>query len=191
MKIILAVSGASGMMIARRTIEYLNQNDHQLFIVASDTAEEIFEYECGISLYDYLRNKKGIIRYKNKDLFSPIASGSNDAEAMIVLPCSCSLASRIATGCGNTLITRAAEVFIKERRKLAVCIRENPVSTITLKNLYELSLAGAYIFPLCPPYYNKFKTLDELYDALLGRILTSLNIPNDLCKVWGEINNEI
>lgn len=183
MKITLGISGASGAVLALKAIEYL-MSGHELSVVASDNGNRIFEQECGISLYDFLRRKRGVIRFCNNDLGASVASGTSAPDCMIVLPCSAATAGRIANGSGDTLLTRAADVVLKERKRLVLAVRESPLSTVTLKNLEFLSLCGAVVCPTVPPFYCNAKTIEELYDLTLGRILLSAGIENDLIKPW-------
>ena len=183
MKITLGISGASGAVLAQKAIEYLSK-DHELSVVASDNGSRIFEEECKISLYDFLRRKHNVSRFYNNDLAVSIASGTSDQDAMIILPCSAATVGRIACGSGDTLLTRAADVTLKERKRLVLAIRESPLGTITLKNLEYLSLCGAVVCPITPPFYCEPKTLDELYDLTLGRILLSAGIKTDLIEPY-------
>lgn len=179
MKITLGISGASGTVLALKAIEYLSK-EHELSVIASDNGNRIFEQECKISLYDYLRRKRNVSRFYNNDLSVSIASGTSQQDAMIILPCSAATAGRIANGSGDTLLTRAADVMLKEKRHLVLALRESPLSSVTLKNLEYLSLCGAVICPVVPPFYCEPQTLDELYNLTLGRILLSAGVKNDL-----------
>ncbi len=183
MKITLAISGASGAILAKMAIDTLSQT-HELFVVASDFGALNFEHECGIKLYDYLRRNRNVTRFNNDDLFAPISSGTNATDCMLILPCSSNTAGRIATGCGETLLTRAADVMLKERKPLIIGIRESPLSAITLKNLETLSLCGAIISPLVPPFYKFPQTKDDIYNLTLGRFLLSAGIETDLISRW-------
>lgn len=183
MKITLGITGASGAVLAKRAIEYLGSR-HELFVVASDNGSLVFKQECGIELYDFLRRKSGVVRFGNDNMFASIASGTAATDCMLILPCSAATAGRLASGCGNTLLTRAADVMLKERKKLVIGIRETPLSTITLRNLETLSLCGATVSPLIPPFYKNPKSLDEIYDMTLGRFLMSAGIDNDLVSSW-------
>lgn len=184
MKITLGISGASGAVLAKTAIDYLSLT-HELFVVASDCGALTFEYECGVRLYDYLRRKPNVSRFDNDNLFAPISSGTNTADCMIILPCSASTVGRLATGSGDTLLTRAADVMLKERRRLVIGLRESPLSAITLKNLETLSLCGAIISPLVPPFYKLPQTNEELCRLTLGRFLLTAGIENDLISRWG------
>ncbi len=183
MKITLGITGASGAVLAKRAIEYLSK-EHTLFVVASDNGNRVFYEENGIELYDFLRRKNGVTRFQNDNLFAPISSGTSVSDCMLILPCSAATAGRIAGCCGNTLLTRAADVTLKERKKLVLGIREAPLSTVMLRNLETLSLCGAVISPLTVPFYKSPKTPDEIYDFTLGRFLLSAGIENDLITRW-------
>ena len=184
LKITLGISGASGAVLALKAIEYLSR-EHELSVVASDNGNRIFEQECKISLYDYLRRKRNVSRFYNNDLSVSIASGTGEQDAMIILPCSAATVGLIAGGSGFSLLTRAADVMLKEKKRLVLAVRESPLSTVTLKNMEFLSMCGAVICPVVPPFYCEPKTLDELYDLTLGRILLSAGIKNELIAPKG------
>ncbi len=183
MKITLGISGASGTVLAKMAIDHLSEN-HELFVIASDCGAQIFEQECGIRLYDYLRRKQKVTRFNNDNLFAPLSSGTNTADCMLILPCSASTVGRIASGCGETLLIRAADVMLKERKKLVIGLRESPLSAITLKNLETLSLCGAIVSPLVPPFYKSPQSLEDLYRVTLGRFLLTAGIENNLISRW-------
>lgn len=185
LKIILGITGASGAVLAEKAIDML-MDEHDLYVVASENGCRVFRHECGVELYDFLRRRSSVVRFANDNLFAPIASGTSDADCMIILPCSAATAGRIATGSGNTLLTRAADVMLKERKKLIIGIREAPLSTVTLRNLETLSACGAVICPLVVPFYELPESIDQMYDVTLGRLLLSAGIPNRLISRWNE-----
>lgn len=186
MQIVLGISGASGTVLAKRAIEVLSIK-HKLFVVATENGEKVFENENKISLYDFLRKCKNVVKFSDSNLFAPIASGSFQIDSMIILPCSCATVGKIANSCGGGLLCRTAEVFLKERRPLTICVRETPMSTPTLKNLAKLSSYGATVSPLCPQFYCGTETVTQLLDNMLGRILLSANIENNLYQKWGNL----
>ncbi|AEA33696.1 UbiX family flavin prenyltransferase [Hippea maritima] len=182
MKIAVCISGASGAIYAKRLIE--NLKEHELFIVISEIAKKIFKDEIGIEFDEFMINFKAKI-YDNKDFSSPLASGSFKIDACVVVPCSVKSLSAIASGYAENLISRCADVCIKEKRKLILLVREMPFSSIHLENMLKLSNLGVTIMPPCPGFYYKPKTIEDLVDFVVGRILDQLSIENNLFKRWG------
>jgi 4-hydroxy-3-polyprenylbenzoate decarboxylase len=123
-------------------------------------------------------------RFSDGDLAAPFSSGSNPFDAYVIVPCSSSTAAKIAAGIGDTLITRAAQVALKERRRLVIALRETPLSTIQLEALTRLSREGAVIFPLSPPWYGKPRSVDDLVSATTGKLLRLLGV--DVPGGWRE-----
>jgi 4-hydroxy-3-polyprenylbenzoate decarboxylase len=166
MRIIVGVTGASGAICAVELLRRLSSEE--VYVVLSRWGKSVLHQETGLtseSLATFARKT-----YSNDDMNSPFASGSNPYDALVILPCSVSTLGKIAHGISDTLITRSAEVALKERRKLILCVRETPLSTIDLKNMYTLSLAGAIIMPLCPPFYQKPSSLPDLIGAYVEKI---------------------
>ena len=122
----------------------------------------------------------------NADLFAAVASGSNAPDAMVVCPCSMGKAGRIAAGLSGTLLERAADVMLKERRPLLVVPRETPLSIIHLENLLRLARAGTVVIPAMPAFYHVPQTLDDLVDFVVGKVLDQLGVPHTLFTRWGE-----
>ncbi|VVB99843.1 Flavin prenyltransferase UbiX [uncultured archaeon] len=177
MRILLAISGASGMIYARRLAKALKDAKVDVTIVVSKGAEKVAEAE-GEAL------PKG--DYTENDMSSPFASGSHKFDAMVVCPCSLKTLGEIANGVGNTLITRGAEVALKERRKLILVVRETPLSLIAIKNMELVTLAGGIVMPAAPGFYHKPRTLDDLADFMAGKVMDQLGIGNHLFKRWKE-----
>lgn len=182
MKIIVAVTGASGAIYARQCLERLLQcNDvEQIALIMSHRGEEVTRYE-GITLPHDPR----IIRYSVDDMFAPTASGSARYDAMIIVPASMGTIGRIASGVSLSLIERSADVMLKERRRLICVVRETPYSLIHLRNMTTLTEAGAIILPASPSFYSHPCTIDELAATVTERVLTHAGI--DLPHYeWGE-----
>jgi len=184
-KIVVGVTGASGAPYARRLLALLaerarEQKDVEIGCVLSPTARTVWALECGGTPEDL-----GIAVYAPGDFGAPFASGSAGWHAMVVVPCSMSAAGRIAHGTGESLLTRAADVMLKERRVLIVVPRETPMSVIHLENLVTLARAGALILPACPSFYGQPRTLGDAVDTVVGRVLDHLGVEHDLVRRWG------
>jgi len=173
-RIILALSGASGQIFGVRILEMLNKTDVETYLIVSKNAEKILKYETGLSIQALKQMASRYFEYN--DLSAPISSGSFPHNGMIIAPCSINTASCIAYGITNNLITRAADVTLKEKRKLIILIRESPLHVGHLRSLLLLAEMGAIIMPPVPAFYIKPKTIDELVDNIVCRVLEKLNI---------------
>lgn len=193
-KIIIGITGASGSIFAYRLIEILLQLGYEVHLVATSNGERVCEYELEKSfekiISSYSKFEGKLFRYANDNLFAKIASGSFKVDAMIVVPCSMGTLAKIAHGISDNLLTRVADVMLKEHRPLVLISRESPLSSIHLENMLKLSRLGVIIMPPVPILYNKPKTLEESIDLIVGRILVTLNIDNPYHKIWGEQCNE-
>lgn len=183
-RIMVAVSGASGMVYAKRLLEVLPSAYKTIYVTASDNAVAIAQQELGIgSLAEMLPN---VTLFDSGDLFAPPASGSHDYDGLVIVPCSMGVVGRIAAGVSNDLTTRAADVCLKERRKLILVVRETPYNLIQLRNMTALTEAGAVILPASPAFYNKPESIGDLVDFVVDRTLQSLGLDIRLAKGWGE-----
>jgi 4-hydroxy-3-polyprenylbenzoate decarboxylase len=182
-KIVIGITGASGALYAKRLVTVLrNRPDVELGVCVSRTAPEVWALECGGDL----RESVGVPVWGLTDYKAPFASGSAGWHAMAVVPCSMGTVARIAHGISDTLLTRAADVMLKERRPLIVVPRETPLSVVHLENLTSLARAGAVVLPAMPSFYGKAKTLDEAIDTVVARVLDHLSIEHDLVGRWGS-----
>jgi 4-hydroxy-3-polyprenylbenzoate decarboxylase len=182
-KIVVGITGASGAPYARRLLAVLSgRDDIELGVCLSETAKKVWALECGDDLHDAVRAPVFGVR----DYDAPFASGSAGWHAMAIVPCSMGTAARIAHGISDNLLTRAADVMLKERRSLVVVPRETPLSVIHLENLAQLARAGAVVLPAMPSFYGKPRTLDDAIDTVIGRLLDHLGVAHDLVRRWGE-----
>ncbi len=182
-KIVVGITGASGAPYARRLVALLRaRQDVELGVCISQTAPEVWALECGGDL----RESMGVPVWGIRDYKAPFASGSAGWHAMVVVPCSMGTAARIAHGISDTLLTRAADVMLKERRALIVIPRETPLSTIHLENLTALSRAGALVLPAMPSFYGNPATLEQALDTVVARVLDHLGLEHDLVRRWGS-----
>lgn len=184
-RIILAITGASGTLYAVSLTKALsNRDDVELHLILSDAARRVMELETDFS-EEALTSLADVI-HQNEDIAAPPASGSWQHDGMIVCPCSMASLAAIASGLGSNLIHRAADVTLKERKKLVLVTRETPLSAIHMQNMLTADRAGAIILPACPGFYHRPATLEEMADQLAGKVLDQLDIPHDLYQRWGE-----
>lgn len=169
-KIVIAITGASGSIYAKNLLQKLLQlKDHwnELGIVMSTNAGEVWTIELDDESYKDLPGKL----YSLQDFTAPFASGSGQYDTMIIIPCSMGTLGRIASGISNDLITRSADVILKERRKLICVVRETPYSLIHIRNMETVTLAGGIICPATPSFYSKPKTVEEVAGTVVDRVL--------------------
>ena len=181
-RIIVGVSGASGAIYAYRLIQVLADSGIEVHFVASKAGFEVLEYECGLTMVQLTQMVHKV--YDVNQIDSAIASGSFPCESMVIVPCSMKTLGSLANGIAGNLLTRAADVTLKEGRKLVLVTRETPVHAIHLENMLKLSHAGARIVPACPGFYHRPQTIEELVDMLVGKICDTLNVDNDLFERW-------
>jgi 4-hydroxy-3-polyprenylbenzoate decarboxylase len=182
-KIVVGITGASGAPYARRLLHLLRERpDVELGVCISQTAPEVWALECGRDL----REDLGAALWGLRDYKAPFASGSAGWDAMAVVPCSMGTAARIAHGISDTLLTRAADVMLKERRTLVVVPRETPLGLVHLENLTQLARLGALVLPAMPSFYGKPATLEDAIDTVIGRLLDHLGLPHELTRRWGS-----
>jgi 4-hydroxy-3-polyprenylbenzoate decarboxylase len=195
--ITLAVTGASGIQYGLRLLQCLVQADHRIYVLISSAAQVVIATETDLKLSHHpeeaqqqlsaLYNAKpGQIQVFGKENWmAPIASGSNTADAMVVCPCSSATLSAIAHGTSSDLIERAADVMLKEQRKLILVTREMPLSPIHLENMSILARLGVTIMPACPGFYHKPENVQDLVDFVVARILDHLTVQHQLLPRWG------
>lgn len=187
-RIIVGLTGASGSVYFCRLLDFLAQQEVEVHIVASEQGEKVLLHETGTDLAHLVRQWSSqtarVVFEDNGNLFSAIASGSFRCDAMAILPCSMHTLAEIAHGITGTLLPRAADVMLKERRRLVVVPRETPLSAIHLRNMLTLAELGATVLPAMPGFYHQPQTMGDLIDFVVGKTLDSLNIDNDLFQRW-------
>ena len=182
MKIVVGITGASGSIYALRLIEVLRNLGHEIHGVVTDSGWQVLAYECGVSREDFATRVD--VLYDNANIGAAIASGSFKADAMAILPCSMKTAASIAHSMSDNLLTRAADVMLKESRKLILVPRETPMHAIHLENLLKLAQLGVKIVPAAPGFYHRPQTIDDLVNMLVGKICDQLGIDVDLFPRW-------
>jgi 4-hydroxy-3-polyprenylbenzoate decarboxylase len=193
----VAISGASGAPYAHRLLQVLIKGGHSVYLSISGDGLSILKDEAGLmlkgseteiqyTLENHFEAKKGQITYFDEgNMYAPIASGSIRTDAMVVIPCSMKTLAAIANGFASNLIERAADVTLKERRNLIIVPREMPLSAIHLKNMLTLADLGCHIIPAMPAFYHHPKKIQDLVDFVVGRVLDSMGIENELSPRWG------
>jgi 4-hydroxy-3-polyprenylbenzoate decarboxylase len=196
--ITLGMTGASGVQYGFRLLEQLIASDHRVYLMISKAAQVVIGMETDLSLpgrtadiqkalsKHYAAGADQLRVFGEDEWTAPVASGSNDVSAMVVCPCSMGALSAIAQGASNNLLERAADVMLKERKKLVLVPRETPYSDIHLDNMLKLSRMDAVIVDANPGFYNRPETVDDLVDFVVAKILDQLGVAHSLQPRWGE-----
>ncbi|MCI0452438.1 MAG: UbiX family flavin prenyltransferase [Candidatus Latescibacteria bacterium] len=199
----VGITGGSGAPYALRLLGALASSGHDAHVVISPAGEKVLQLETGLRLGRTLREKedaltralelvegregRGTLRlFDPMNLAAPISSGSFPSAGMVIVPCSTGTLGRVANGISSNLIERAADVMLKERRRLVVVPRETPLSEIHLRNMLALRQAGADILPAMPAFYHRPRTIADMVDMIVGRILDRLGVENSLFYRWGK-----
>ena len=195
---VVAISGGSGAPYALRLLELLLGAGHRIKVVVSPAGEKILEIECGLELAGSLAEKEAALTsavggrqaelalelFHHKDVAAPISSGSFWHDGMVIVPCSGGTMGRIANGISSDLVSRAADVALKERRRLIVVPRETPLSEIHLRNMIAVTRAGGIVMPAMPGFYHHPTTISDMVDMIVSRILDHLDVQNDIIQRW-------
>ena len=182
MRLLIAVTGASGSLYAQRLLDNLDPAQHEVHVIQSQYAPQVVATELpgGLKLRD------GVQAHGHRSMNLPFASGSNPPDAMVVIPCSMGTLGRIAHGVSSDSLLRCADVMLKERRKLILVPRETPLSLIHVKNFELLLLAGATILPANPSFYTLPTTVEAVVDTVVARVLDHLGVTHGLVHRWCE-----
>jgi flavin prenyltransferase len=184
MKLVVAITGASGSLYAQRLLQILGESaggPHEVHVALSSHAREVAQVEVG-----KLVIPDGFQVHGDTSMQVPFVSGSARFDAMVIVPCSMGTIGRIAHGYSDSAITRAADVFLKEKRKLIVVPRETPWNLIQARNVVTLLEAGAEVIPAIPSFYHRPETVLDLVDTVVARILDHLGLKHELCQRWME-----
>ncbi len=169
---LIGITGASGAVFG---VDFVRRCPGEKYLVMSDWGRQVLASETGLKPTDLAGAVKKV--FADTDLAAPFSSGSNPFDAMVIVPCSMSTLARIAAGIADTLITRAAAVALKERRRLVVCLRETPLSSISLENALKLSREGVVVMPISPPWYRAPQTLEDAVHGFTDKVLRLLGEP--------------
>lgn len=180
LKLVIAITGASGSLYAQRLLDHLDPAEHEIHVILSNYARQVLQEELpnGLQLTD------GVRQHSLKSMNVPFASGSNPADAMVVIPCTMGTLGRIAHGVSDDVLLRTADVMLKERRRLILVPRETPLSLIHVRNMELLLLAGATLIPANPSFYARPQSVEAVVDTVVARVLDHLEIQNDAQPRW-------
>jgi 4-hydroxy-3-polyprenylbenzoate decarboxylase len=195
----VGVTGASGAILAQKAVDLLEKDPRvaRIHLVVTEAGQRLFSEELGITSGDLKqlpsrligRSAAKIEVLPNKDIGAAIASGSYTVDSMIVVPCSMGTLAAIASGVSDDLVSRAADVMLKEGRKLVLCVRDTPFNRIHLENMLRVQLAGAVIMPAIPAFYHHPQTIDDLVAQYIYRVLAQVNLPQENMYRWtGQTN---
>jgi 4-hydroxy-3-polyprenylbenzoate decarboxylase len=182
LRLIVAITGASGVVYGKRLLGILQERKVETHLVVSKAAEKVIEHELEMRKKELEELASHV--YDVNDLSAPIVSGSFKTDGMIVIPCSMKTLAGIAHGYSDNLILRAADVTLKEKRKLILVPRETPLSVVHLRNMLDLASQGVLIVPAMPAYYHKPEKIEDLVDFIAGKVLDLLGIEHELFKRW-------
>ncbi len=178
MKVLVGITGASGMTYAKRLLEVLGK---EASVIVSDAGKKVTEYELKETFW-----KDAGEEFEEKDISAKPASGSSRYDAMVIIPCSMKTLACIANGTTDNLITRAADAMLKQEKKLVLVTRETPLNLIHLKNMVKAKEAGASILPACPGFYHRPENIGDLTDFIVGKVLELIGKEHSLYRRWKE-----
>ena len=182
MRILVAITGASGAIYTQRLLDRLDPAEHEVHVITSSYAQVVLKEE----LPGGLHLAEGVQKHAAKSMNVPFASGSNAFDAMVILPCTMGTLGRIAHGFSEDALLRAADVMLKENKKLILCPRETPLSLVHVENMRLLLQTGATMLPANPYFYSGAKTLEQLADTIVARVLDHLGIDHQISPRWPE-----
>jgi len=188
-RLAVAITGASGAIYAASFLRLACERYSTVYLTLSETGEQIVQEELGVAdirelLSEHAREKVKVL--DPRDLWSPPASGSHEYDGLVVVPCSVGTLGRIAAGVSDDLVTRCADVCLKERRKLILVVRETPLNLIQIRNMATVTEAGGVVLPACPAFYQKPSSLEDLANFIAARIARQLGLRSELVPEWGE-----
>jgi 4-hydroxy-3-polyprenylbenzoate decarboxylase len=182
MKVILAMTGASGVVYGVRLLEVLHSLGHEVHLIVTKAGRLVLKHEMGVEVHE-LKGRCFKI-YDEEEIGAPPSSGSARFEAMVIAPCSMKTLASIANGLSNNLVTRAADVMLKERKRLILVVRETPLNKVHILNMLRINDMGGIVFPACPAFYHRPRSIEDLVNYVVGKILDLLGIEHDLFQRW-------
>jgi 4-hydroxy-3-polyprenylbenzoate decarboxylase len=188
MRVVVGMTGASGIQIGLKILDVLSKRGDNIDLILSKPALRILQLETDMFPEDVV--EKATFVWDDYDMDAPIASGSCRFDSVVVVPCSMKTLGEIASGISQTLISRVADVCLKERRKLVLVPRETPLNVIHLENMLKVAKAGAIVLPACPAYYTRPRTVEDCIDFIAGRVLDMLGVKHSLYTSWEELRED-
>ena len=192
-RILVGITGASGSIYAERLLQALTDELQRVYLIVTDSGRQVVDHELRtseteFSLRKILVDKKHprVRIFANDDFFAPVASGSNAPDVAIIIPCSMGTLSRVSQSFSSTLLERVCDVVLKQKKKLILVPRETPLNTLHLHNMVRLAEAGAWLVPASPAFYHKPRTMADLIDFVVSRVLDCLDFPHDISKRWNS-----
>ncbi len=190
MKVVIGITGASGSIYGRRLAEVLLHEGHSCHLIVSEAGKVVVAHELDEEPAQWPSvlpgGSNGLRLWDDRDLLAPFCSGSHSPDAMVVVPCSMGSLSRIAAGTADTLLTRTADVCLKERRPLLLVVREMPINLIHIENMGRVTRAGGIILPASPAFYHRPSRIEDLVNFVVGKIMNGLGMPQRLFTPWGD-----
>jgi len=180
LRLVVAVTGASGVIYGKRLLGILKEKKIETHLIVSKAAEKVIEHELGLSKKDFAKLANHV--YDADELTAPLMSGSFKTDGMIIIPCSMKTLAGIAHGFADNLILRAADVALKEKRRLIVVPRETPLNTVHLRNMLAVAELGVYVVPAMPAFYHNPEKIDDLVNFVVGRVLDCFGVEHRLFK---------
>jgi 4-hydroxy-3-polyprenylbenzoate decarboxylase len=188
MRLVVAVTGASGVVYGKRLLEVLHEKKVETDLIVSKAAEKVIEHELGMTRKDFAR--LATRTYDVDDLTAPLMSGSFRTDGMVIIPCTMRTLAAITHGFADNLILRAADVALKEKRRLVIVPRETPLSVVHLGNMLEAARLGVFVVPAMPAFYHKPKNISGLVDFIVGRVLDCFSVEHKLFKRWSGMRTK-
>ena len=192
-RILIGITGASGSIYAERLLQVLTAQLARVYLIVTTSGRQVIEHELRkntseFSLRKILADKKHprLRIFANDDFFAPVASGSNAPDAAVIIPCSMGTLSRVSHGFSTTLLERVCDVVLKQKKQLILVPRETPLNTLHLNNMLRLAEAGAWLVPASPAFYHNPRTMADLVDFVVSRVLDCLDFPHDISKRWNS-----
>ncbi len=185
MNVVVGLTGASGSILFKRTIEILSkQEDIRIHVIATDTGIDVFKYELDLDFNDFINKFDNVVVEDINNMFSTCASGSSNMDKMIIIPCSMGTMGKIASGTSDNLLIRCADCMLKEKKTLVLGLRETPLNNVHLSNMTLLNTMNTYLLFQVPSFYNKRNNIDDLVDDMVKRNLKYLDIKLDDELIW-------
>jgi len=188
LRLVVAITGASGVLYGKRLLEVLKERKVETHLIISKAAEKVIEHELEMKREHMERLATHV--YNVDDLTAPLMSGSFKTDGMVIIPCSMKTLAGITHGFADNLILRAADVALKEKRRLVVVPRETPLNVVHLRNMMEAARLGVFMVPAMPAFYHKPRKIDDLVDFVVGRVLDCLGVEHKLFKRWSGMRGK-